>query len=121
MNSRPPYTEGTPALTPQYYLAELATPAEVAVLVSQQDFQDALAELVPSVSQAEMQHYARVQQQFSGATMNSGDKLEEKMRKEREKVAVEGATTIGELVDVQEARRAAKGKGRAVEPEDDAQ
>ena len=85
MNARPPYSEGTPPLTPQYYLAELATPAEVAVLVSQQDFEAALAELVPSVSQAEMAHYGRVQQQFSGATMNSDEKMEEKSQQAKGK------------------------------------
>ena len=81
MNSRPPYTTGTPHLAPQYNLAEMAQPAEVAVLVSQRDFEAALAELVPSVSQAEMEHYGRVQQQFSGATMNSDEKMEEKKSK----------------------------------------
>lgn len=48
-------------LTPQYYLSEIATPQEVEVLVSQTDFQAALAELVPSVSEAEMAHYKTVQ------------------------------------------------------------
>ena len=52
-------------LTPQYYLAELATPDEIQVLVSQRDFELALAELVPSVSQAEMDHYKTVQAKFS--------------------------------------------------------
>lgn len=96
MNTHPPYSDGTtPPLTPQYYLAELATPAEVAVLVSQRDFEAALAELVPSVSQAEMAHYGRVQQQFSGATMNSEEKME------------------GKRVEA-----AGKGKGRAVEEDE---
>ncbi|OCH95204.1 AAA-domain-containing protein [Obba rivulosa] len=57
-------------LTPQYYLAELATAAETEVLVSQEDFEAALVELVPSVSQAEMEHYARIQQRFSKETIN---------------------------------------------------
>lgn len=58
-------------MTPQYYLAELATITETEVLVSGKDFEAALAELVPSVSQVEMDHYALVQQRFSGVTMNS--------------------------------------------------
>ncbi|BGP19899.1 hypothetical protein JCM10213_008627 [Rhodosporidiobolus nylandii] len=79
LNSKPPYSTGAaPLLTPQYYLAELATPAEIEVLVGQQDFDAALAELVPSVSQAEMQHYKIVQQRFSSSTMNSEEKLAEK-------------------------------------------
>lgn len=48
-------------LTPQYYLSELATAQEIEVLVSQSDFEHALAELVPSVSEAEMAHYREVQ------------------------------------------------------------
>lgn len=52
-------------LTPQYYLTEIARPNEIQVEVSQEDFSQALQNLVPSVSQAEMEHYARVQKQFS--------------------------------------------------------
>ncbi|KWU43793.1 AAA-domain-containing protein [Rhodotorula sp. JG-1b] len=85
LNAQPPYSTGAaPLLTPQYFLAEIATPAEINVLVAQQDFEAALAELVPSVSQAEMQHYKTVQQRFSAETMNSDDKLAEK---EKEKQA----------------------------------
>ena len=57
-------------LTPQYYLGELATPAETEILVSEEDFNAALRELVPSVSQAEMEHYARIQQRFSNETFS---------------------------------------------------
>jgi peroxin-6 len=52
-------------VTPQYYLAEMASPADSEVLVSQQDFEMALRELKPSVSETEMHHYAQVQRQFS--------------------------------------------------------
>jgi peroxin-6 len=52
-------------MTAQYYLSELASQDEVEVLVSEQDFQDALQELTPSVSEAELQHYESVQSQFS--------------------------------------------------------
>lgn len=46
LNSRPPHSNGqTAPLTPQFYLAELATPAEIEVLVAQQDFEAALAEV----------------------------------------------------------------------------
>lgn len=57
-------------MTPQYYLSALATPAEIEVLVSQQDFERALDELVPSVSQGEMGHYREVQKMFSRETIN---------------------------------------------------
>ena len=58
-------------LTPQYYLAEMASPEDIEVLVHQDDFDSALLNLIPSVSQDEMEHYARVQQQFSKETINS--------------------------------------------------
>lgn len=35
------------------------------VLVSARDFEQALRTLVPSVTQAEMEHYAQVQKRFS--------------------------------------------------------
>lgn len=52
-------------LTPQYYLAEMATPEEIAVVVTADDFAAALRELVPSVSQAEMARYAQIRDRFS--------------------------------------------------------
>ncbi|EJU05669.1 AAA-domain-containing protein [Dacryopinax primogenitus] len=54
-------------MTPQYYLAELAKPEDTDFLVSQRDFEAALAELVPSVSTSEMDHYAIVQKNESGS------------------------------------------------------
>jgi len=75
INSEPPYSDGQqPKMTPQYYLSEIAQPSETDVLVSQQDFEGALAELVPSVSQHEMRHYAEVQQKFSSKAVQKVDK-----------------------------------------------
>jgi hypothetical protein len=52
-------------LTPQYYLGEMATPEEIAVVVTAEDFTAALRDLVPSVSQAEMAKYRQIRQRFS--------------------------------------------------------
>jgi peroxin-6 len=57
-------------LTPQYYLAEIATSEELLVQVFQSDFQDALRHLVPSVSQSELGHYFKVQKQFSSSVVD---------------------------------------------------
>lgn len=46
----------------------MAKPQEIEVLVSQRDFEAALAELVPSVSEAEMAHYRVVQVSVSVCT-----------------------------------------------------
>lgn len=59
-----PYIHPHP-LTPQYYLAEMASKDDTEVLVSQKDFDLALSALVPSVSQSEMDHYAHIQRRFS--------------------------------------------------------
>jgi len=52
-------------LTSQYYLAEMASSDDIDVFVSREDFDLALNNLVPSVSQSEMEHYARIQHRFS--------------------------------------------------------
>lgn len=65
INNGPPLVDHPHPITPQYYLAELATPVEISVHVTAEDFERALAMLVPSVSQAEMEHYAEVQRRFS--------------------------------------------------------
>ena len=51
-------------ISPQYYLGEIASASEMNVVVEEIDFYDALRELVPSVSQSEMEHYSRIQQKF---------------------------------------------------------
>ena len=49
----------------------MATPEEIDVLVSKVDFELALSELVPSVSQGEMDHYREVQKKFASDTINA--------------------------------------------------
>lgn len=53
-------------LTVQYYLATMATPEDIDVKVGREDFVDALKAMKPSVSESEMKHYERVQQDFKG-------------------------------------------------------
>ncbi|GAA5824221.1 hypothetical protein JCM5353_000355 [Sporobolomyces roseus] len=100
LNSRPPYSNGqTALLTPQYYLAEIATPSEIEVLVAQQDFEAALSELIPSVSPQELSHYKQVRAKFSEATMNSDDKM---AKKEEEGVKRDGL--VKELIEKSRAK-----------------
>jgi len=64
--NKEPGQHGNPhPLTPQYYLAEMAAPEDTNVIVTQEDFDQAVRDLVPSVSQSEMDRYARIQQRFS--------------------------------------------------------
>ncbi|GAA5964160.1 hypothetical protein JCM3765_005357 [Sporobolomyces pararoseus] len=127
LNSRPPYSNGqTALLTPQYYLAEMATPSEIEVLVAQQDFEAALAELIPSVSPQELAHYKQVRAKFSIETMNSDDKMEKKKQEglvvkdliEKQKANGMIVNGLEESEDDEEERKrknAAKGKGKARE------
>ena len=79
LNAQPSAAQAWPSpLTPQYYLAEMATPEEIAVVVSADDFAAALRELVPSVSQAEMARYAEIRERFSLSNVN-GDAAEEEV------------------------------------------
>lgn len=52
-------------ITPHYYLSEMAVERDVQVLVTQHDFDLALSQLKPSVTESEMQHYASIQRKFS--------------------------------------------------------
>ncbi|EPS42931.1 hypothetical protein H072_3046 [Dactylellina haptotyla CBS 200.50] len=74
-----------------YFFDHLATPDDVAVAVTEEDFMEAKKELIGSVSQKELEHYDRVRQMF--------ETVEEKK---------EAAAAAGGKVDY-------KGKGKAVE------
>jgi hypothetical protein len=56
----------------------MATPEEIAVVVSADDFAAALHELVPSVSQAEMTRYAEIRERFSRSDAD-GDAADEEV------------------------------------------
>jgi len=43
----------------------MAASEDIDIIVTQNDFDQAVRDLVPSVSQSEMDHYARIQQRFS--------------------------------------------------------
>lgn len=53
-------------ITPHYYLSELVTERDVQVLVTQHDFDLALSQLKPSVTESELQHYTHIRKLFSG-------------------------------------------------------
>jgi peroxin-6 len=90
-----------PQITIAYFFDHLATDEDTAVMVTEQDFMDAHRELVPSVSADELRHYDRVRRTFEGA--GKGD--------EKKKQAITNGT-------VPTSSSNAKGKGRAVAPEE---
>lgn len=100
LNSQPHSSKHVYPITPQYYLAEMASYEDTEIIVAQEDFEAALEELTPSVSQAEMEHYRLVQQRFAE---NGGTDLETSNQEVDDTVLAPPVT-----VD-------RKGKGRAVE------
>ncbi|TKA58166.1 Peroxisomal biogenesis factor 6, partial [Cryomyces minteri] len=56
----------TGRITTAWFFDHLATPADTAVVVTEEDFFAAKGELVPSVSVQELQHYDRVRKTFEG-------------------------------------------------------
>lgn len=65
LNSQAPQGDHPYPITPQYYLAKMAADDETDAVVKLEDFENALRELVPSVSQTEMEHYRSVQGRFT--------------------------------------------------------
>ena len=68
LNSQPDHRHPHP-VSAEYYLTELASAEDIGVHVSREDFERALDSLVPSVSQAEMEHYRQIQKHFSQGTV----------------------------------------------------
>lgn len=60
-------------ITPQFYLDRIASKEEVQVIVGLDDFLGSLGRLRPSVSDEEMRHYERVQGEFRGMSLGSGN------------------------------------------------
>jgi peroxin-6 len=79
LNSQPPQEDHPYPITPQYYLAKMVTDDETDVVVALEDFENALRELVPSVSQTEMEHYRSVQAHFT----KGGDKNHEALMNDK--------------------------------------
>ncbi len=63
INSRP---DTHHEISTAYFFDHFATPEDVAVMVTEQDFLDAHRELIPSVSAGELAHYERVRATFEG-------------------------------------------------------
>ncbi|PSR92123.1 hypothetical protein BD289DRAFT_473082 [Coniella lustricola] len=55
-----------PTITTAYFFDHYATPEDIAVMVTEEDFMEAHRELIPSVSAGELQHYEHVRATFEG-------------------------------------------------------
>jgi len=90
-------------LTPQYYLAEMADPEDTNIIVSRKDFDQAFCDLVPSVSQSEMDHYASIRQRFSATESTAADGT------------IPSNLTLQDEIKTGSNMRSNTGKGRAIE------
>jgi peroxin-6 len=96
--------DGGEEMTKAYFFDHLATPEDVAVMVTEEDFLEAKGELVSSVSAKELEHYDRVRQQFEAK--DAQDDKKKKKDKAKTKMPLLG----GKLES-----RDVKGKGKAVD------
>ncbi|KAK3899301.1 hypothetical protein C8A05DRAFT_37095 [Staphylotrichum tortipilum] len=95
----------TGAISTAYFFDHFATPDDVAVMVTEQDFLDAHRELVPSVSAGELAHYERVRATFEGQ--------KDKPDQDKEKVNGNGPARLG--LPAASGRRTASGaSGKSV-------
>lgn len=90
-------------ITTGYFFDHYATPEDIAVMVTEEDFMAAHRELIPSVSAGELGHYERVRATFEGGRGES-----EKSRPEP--LNLGGRTVSG----ASSGKLSAKGKGKAV-------
>lgn len=85
-----------------------ATPQDVAVMVTEEDFMDAHRELIPSVSAGELSHYERVRATFEGGRESNGGvgAIAEKQRP--------APLNLGQRTVSTASQRSARGKGKSV-------
>lgn len=85
-----------------------ATPQDLAVMVTEEDFMDAHRELIPSVSAGELSHYERVRATFEGGRESNGgaNPSSEKQRPVPLNLNQRTVSTASQ--------RSAKGKGKSV-------
>lgn len=115
-------SRGGVEMSTAYFFDHHATPGDLAVVVTEEDFLAANRELVPSVSQGELAHYEKVRASFEynpdgEAPAATGKKSRDKgkgkavVEEEEEDVAADDA---GENTGGTVRRKKDKGKGRAV-------
>ncbi|GKT41860.1 peroxisomal biogenesis factor 6 [Colletotrichum spaethianum] len=93
-----------PPISTAYFFDHHATPDDIAVMVTEEDFMRAHEELVPSVSAGELAHYERVRASFEGSP--DKDKQAQLQRPAAGAVrAVSGSSVVS--------RGSSKGKGKA--------
>ena len=98
-----------------YFFDHFATPEDLAVMVTEQDFLNAHTELIPSVSAGELAHYERVRAAFEGAREGQSHNAEgtQGRRSPLDHRVASAASAASAATTVRGAANA-KGKGKAV-------
>lgn len=91
-----------------YYFDHYATPEDIAVMVTEEDFMAANDELIPSVSAGELAHYERVRATFEGAR----DAPEKQARPAPQ--AAQRIVSASSTLSRSKGKAIAKGKGKAI-------
>ncbi len=102
INSRP---DAARVVSTANFFDHYATPEDIAVMVTEQDFLDAYRELIPSVSAGELAHYERVRASFEGGR-DAGAQGEGQMPGRGASIGL-GHRTVSGI-----SRGSGKGKGR---------
>lgn len=115
-------SSGKKPMSTAYYFDHYATPEDVAVLVTEQDFLDANRELVPSISAGELAHYERVRATFEGKKKEDKEKEQQQQQSSSAQQTPAGfpapssASASGSAPASHSAKHARKGKGKGKAP-----
>lgn len=114
--------EKTPpnAITTANFFDHHATPEDIAVSVTEEDFLDAHRELIPSVSAGELAHYERVRASFEGGRGEGGGGGGN-ARPAPAPLALSGRAVSAANSGLRSAKRKGKGKAVATASDDDAE
>ena len=97
--------QGKSKVSTAYFFDHYATEQDTAVMVTEEDFENAERELIPSVSVKELEHYKRVRAQF--------EKPEE--NKDKEKAPVSNGVPDWQQQNESRPKSNGKGKGKTVD------
>ncbi|KAF6818574.1 peroxisomal biogenesis factor 6 [Colletotrichum sojae] len=103
---------GKPPVTTAYFFDHHATPEDIAVMVTEEDFLAANRELVPSVSAGELAHYERVRATFEGAPEKQ-TQTQTQTQTQQQRPSAAGARAVSGSSSIV-SRASSKGKGKAV-------
>ena len=110
INSRP---DTHHQISTAYFFDHFATPEDVAVMVTEQDFLDAHRELIPSVSAGELAHYERVRATFEGGR-DAASQEQNQNQGQAQRGGSGPGIDIGKRTVSGLSRGSGKGKGKAL-------